>query len=194
MESLDKQIFHVSRWIISTFLGWILGFLVILILAVGLDSIGIGNLQFFIGAGIGTGVGFMQWRTIRSFVNNKKWIWYSAFGLTIPFLIFDLLNILNFFHVGDYGLPLSTGLGGLIVGSLQFLILKDVSQKATLWILGSFIAWILAAFTVFFTSYTKALISNNFVGFAINIILILGGGVVLGITTAVLLKKILEAK
>lgn len=195
MESLEKQNFILAKWVTSTFLGWLLGFILILVLSVILGAIGVENVQFFTGTGMGLGVGFMQWRVIRRIsIDDKRWIWYSVIGLTIPYLIFDLINLLFSYSLGVYLLPVCTGLGGLTTGLLQFRILRASSLRARLWIIASFAGWILAALTVSSMDYIRFMEINNLIGFAINITLILGGGVVLGFITGMFLRNILERK
>lgn len=193
MGKFDSQEFKASKWVKSTFLGWLLGFIFILILSVGLGSIGIDGVQFFTGTGMGAGVGFMQWRlNRRTIIKDKKWIWFSALGLTIPFLFYDLLNLFNDYTLGTYLLPLCTGLGGIIVGLFQFRMLNGISRKPKLWILASTIGWFFAVLTVSGMEYTNHITTNNMAGFAINILLILVGGIVLGIITGMFLRKILK--
>lgn len=195
MESLEKQNFKVAKWATSTFLGWLLGFILILVLSVILDTIGIENVQFFTGTGMGLGVGFMQWRTLRRIsIDDKRWIWYSVIGMTIPFLIFDLINLLFNYSLGAYMIPVCTALGGLTTGLMQFRILSASSLRANLWIYASFSGWISAALTVLSMDYIRFMEINNWIGFGINITLILGGGVVLGIITGLFLRNILERK
>ena len=91
-------------------------------------------------------------------------------------------------------IPLCTGLGGLTTGLLQFRILRASSLRARLWIIASFAGWIFAALSVSSMDYIRFMELNNWIGFAINITLILGGGVVLGVITGLFLRNILERK
>ena len=195
MESLENQFFTLKKWVTATFLGWLIGFTLIVVLAVILDTIGIGNVQFFVGTGMGLGVGFMQWRILKRFFNgDKKWIWYAVLGLTIPFLFFDIISLLFSYSSGSYFIPLSTGLGGLIAGLLQFRILRTYYPKAKFWIYASFLGWVSAALTVVIMDFISLLNIANWIGFSINITLILGGGVVLGLITGLFLRNILRER
>ena len=94
-----------------------------------------------------------------------------------------------------YKLPLSIFFGALTVGLLQFLLLKKLSPKAYLWILSSFIGWILAVATVFTVNYTMMIKVSGYMNLVmalINLLLILAGGIVLGIITGMTLKKIID--
>jgi hypothetical protein len=94
-----------------------------------------------------------------------------------------------------YKLLLSVAFSALTVGSLQFLLLKQFSSKAYLWIFGSFIGWTLGVATVFTINYTmliKVTGYMNLVMALINLLLILAGGIILGIITGITLKKIIK--
>ena len=128
----------------------------------------------------------------RIYIVDIKWFWYSTLGLTIPFLFFDLLNLIFGFKLGDFLIPVCTGSGALLAGLFQVRLLKTISTNANKWALSNFIGWAMAALVVLGMSFTNYLTSNNWVGFTLNILLILGGGVALGLVTGYFLKKILE--
>jgi hypothetical protein len=45
-----------------------------------------------LGIGMGIGLGFMQWLILRKWIADAlNWIWFLVLGLTIPFLLFELL-------------------------------------------------------------------------------------------------------
>lgn len=192
MNSVTEKKFSVKRWTLTTFGGWFLGVILIMMLSGFLDSIGIEGMQFYLGLGMGAGVGFFQWLLLRKFLAvNALWILFSACGLGIPFIILDLMPT----GTVPYKLPLSIFFGALTVGLLQFLLLKKLSPKAYLWILSSFIGWILAVATVFTVNYTMMIKVSGYVNLVmalINLLLILAGGIVLGVITGISLKKIIE--
>jgi hypothetical protein len=187
--------FSVSKWTKFTFLGWFVGIFLLIGLSAFLDSIGIEKFQFYIGVGLGAGVGFFQWRLLKKNFNmNHEWFWSSVLGMGIPFLIFDLASKFSAIQLGDFYLPLSTCSGAILISVLQFSILKNYSQHATRWIFGCTAGWILAAATVLSIDYLKNIIHNNWVGFFVNITMILGGGVVLGLVTGKVLISILKTE
>ena len=192
MNRIAEKQFTVKRWILATFGGWFLGVILILMLSGVLDSAGIEGMQFYLGLGMGSGVGLVQWFSLRKMVAvSYFWILYSALGMGIPFIIFDLIPGGTI----SYKLPLSISLGALTVGLLQFTILKKYSAKAYLWIFGSFIGWILSVATVFIIDYTMAIKVSGYMNLVmalINLLLILAGGIVLGIISGITLKKIFE--
>jgi len=183
--------FTIGRWVTFTFWGWLLGVAFILALSSLLGTLGIEDMQFYLGVGMGAGVGFTQWLVLRKHIAiSKNWIWTSCLGMGIPMIILDLLLS----GTMAYKLPLSIVPGSITAGILQYLILKTHGQKSHLWILSSVIGWCVAVATVFTIDYTNALkpiISSNLVLAFINLVLILAGGVVLGIITGISMKKIL---
>src|SRR5690349_15382753 len=111
----------ISKWIKFTFFGWFVGMMLILILSGFLDSIGIEKFQFYIGVGMGGGVGLMQWIVLRKVYPIKlEWLWTSVLGLGIPFLFFDFWSHYSGYPLGEKYLPISMALGSLLIGVLQF--------------------------------------------------------------------------
>lgn len=185
--------FSITRWVVSTFVGWLLGIAFILLLSGLFDSVGIEDMQFYLGIGMGAGVGFMQWRLLRKVhLIDLRWIWFSVVGLGTPFLVFDLVRYLTGKSLGSYYLPISIMLAGLLVGLFQFKILSKLVFKAKYWILMSFLGWALAALTIAGIDFLKGLSNNNWVMFSVNLFLILAGGIILGITTGPSMAKILK--
>ena len=54
----------LSRWVRATWLGWLLGIPLIVVLALLAEGVGVGGAQVCVGAGMGLGVGFMQRRAL----------------------------------------------------------------------------------------------------------------------------------
>jgi hypothetical protein len=183
--------FSIKRWVRACFLGWLLGVILVLLLSSFLDFMGIENLQFYLGTGMGAGIGFAQWHQLRKYLKvNTYWILASIFGMTLPFLIVDQLS----FGTYEQKLPVCIALGGLVVGLLQYLLLKPNLNGSQLWIAGSVISWILGSSMVFLVNYTKQLnhdLFNNLILALINLILILSGGVVIGLVSGAITKRLL---
>jgi len=56
------------------------------------DLFHVGN-GVYIGAGMGWSIGFAQWRIARKwFGATSQWMWASTIGITIPFLLADLVG------------------------------------------------------------------------------------------------------
>lgn len=120
---------------------------------------------------------------------DVRWFLYSILGMGLPFIIVDLLP------EGMIAHKIATGIsmGALTTGVMQHLLLKIQTRQAILWIPYSFIGWTMGVLTVFIIDYTMALkpiLSNNLLLALINLLLILGGGLVLGFITGFFWKHI----
>lgn len=180
----------LKKWTLSTFLGWLLSVFFILILSGIFDALGVEGYQFYLGISVGLGVGLTQWLRLKKYSNiGVKWVWYTALGAGVPFLIFDLLKLYGHVNFGNRYLLYSVSVAGLSVGTLQHLLLKPYTTKAINWIPLSLIGWVCAALTVLALDYTKLISSSPMIGLVLNLSLILGGGAVLGFITGGFIAK-----
>lgn len=187
---LSNSPLTIQGWIKATFPGWLLGVVFILLLSSLLDSVGIEHMQFYLGVGMGTGVGFTQWIFLKKVINmDARWMLHSIVGMGFPFLIVDLFPEEMITHKIATGITM----GALTTGALQHLLLKNHTKNALLWIPFSFMGWTMGVLTVFTIDYTMALkpiLSNNLLLALINLLLILGGGIVLGLISGFFWKYI----
>jgi hypothetical protein len=186
MNSTTLEI-SVSKWTLSTFLGWMLGVILVILFSVVMESFGVEELQFHIGLAMGLGIGFAQWWTLRKFLISKQWIWYTAIGLSVPFIAMEILPT----KLYNLKLPVCVTIGSVIIGILQSRLLKAQFIPANRWIASSVIGWTLAAITIYameLVMLVRGQFPNLILALA-NLLLILAGGVVLGIITGVAFKK-----
>lgn len=180
--------FNFRRWTWTTFWGWLIGVILIILLSAALDAIGIEHMQFYIGTGMGASIGLVQWLLLRKAGISGSWVWLSVLGMSLPLLLFDYLaNDLA------YRLPICVALGSVLTGSLQYLLLRKQFSAAFLWVTFSFLGWTLAALSMLLIEYTMSIKTTgtmNLVFALINLIIILSGGLILGSITAYGLKKI----
>ena len=186
----EKQ-FTVARWTKATFWGWLIGVVFILMLSSFLGSIGIEDMQFYLGVGMGAGVGLAQWWMLKKYVPiTQNWIWLSVIGMSIPFAIIDLIPSVE----SPLKLALSVALGALTVGALQYLLLKKHLTKASLWFWACFVGWTLAVLATKIIDYTVLIKVSGYMNLVLaflNLLLILSGGVILGVISGIALKKML---
>lgn len=188
MEKEMKN-FSILKFTVFSFLGWLFGVILIILLSSLLDALGIEDKQFFTGIGIGSGVGLLQWMYLRKQTDiGKSWLWSSAIGIGLPFLIHDLLPAGTI----EYKLPLFVMAGGLCTGMLQYFILNRYSQRAAFWIAGCFAAWALSVYCINLIEFTRELSANNLLIALLNLILILSGGILLGLISGIFLKRVLH--
>jgi hypothetical protein len=191
MSTKTVKPFTTGKWIKATFWGWLLGIILLIMLSSILDGMGIENMQFYIGIGMGAGVGLTQWLLLKRYrAINASWIWASLLGMGMPFVILDFIMP----HTVKYKLPLSVALGGLLVGVFQYLVLKKQFQRSSVWILTSLAGWTIAAVIVLAIDLTmkiKVAGSLTLVLALVNLLIMLLGGVALGLITGGTMKKIL---
>jgi hypothetical protein len=171
----DRHFF--TRWVRATFIGYLLGFVFILLGGIVGDLLGLPGSDFILGIGIGLGVGYAQGRTASQlFGAARQWMWATVIGLGGLFLVEDIVAAAWSEFDNLHSLQLDVAIGGLLVGLLQRRILRSHSDRANWWVPASVVAWSLAAWTA----------SVTFSG-ALDAILTLGmilmGGVVLGVVT-----------
>ncbi len=160
-------------------MGWFLGAVFNVFLSRLLDSIGIENMQFFLGIGMGAGVSFMQWLVLRKQITlSANWIYSAIIGMGFCFIVFDLIPSSMLAHK----LPFSMLSGSLFTGVLQSRCLGPDMRKNS-WVMLSVLAWCLSTLTAFAVDYTQYLHAPIWIRFILNLSLILSGGLVMGLVT-----------
>jgi hypothetical protein len=146
MTKMNGLRVRFRKWVWATWLGWLLGLPLIIVLALAGETVGLGGAQFLVGAGMGIGTGFMQGRVVRRIhVPMNLWLCITAAGLTAPFLITDLAKVLRWDV--PYTLYVCVALGGLLAGLGQAQLLRRRFKKTGWWVFASTLGWILAAST-----------------------------------------------
>jgi hypothetical protein len=185
-----QSLIKTKQWTKVAFGGWLLGVVLLILLSSILEASGIENMQFYIGISMGAGVGFAQWRLLKKYMAMSiHWFCFSVIGIGLPFLLFDFVMDNN----TAIKLPLSVAIGGILAGVLQFRFLKGYVTNASIWIYASALGWTLAALTTLLINYTmqfKVTGYMNLVLALLNLGLILAGGLVLGWSTAWVIKRI----
>lgn len=180
-----------SRWVLATFGGWLLGVVVIVLLAAITEAVGLGN-QSPVGIGMGLTVGYAQWRVARKwFGATSQWMWASASGMGTAFVLWDLTGARwsgapFFLHLTVRQSELFrniilVALGSLLVGLWQRRTLRSRSVRADWWIATSIAGWMSAA------GLTALMVSAGHPRSSLQLWLNFGGialgGVLLGVIT-----------
>jgi len=181
-----------AAWVRGTFAGWLLGFVLVVLAAIGGDLIGVeeGDSQFMVGIAMGVGVGYAQGRVGRKwFGAASRWTWASTIGLGVPFVVWDLVSAI--WSEYSFSLPLVVVICGFLVGFLQRPIIRFHSNRANWWVPASVGSWTLAAGTA---AVSGAFPSGPSAGWfaLLSVGMILLGGLVLGIVTGGALVWILR--
>lgn len=174
-------------WIITTTLGWLIGFVLVILLALAADALG-GGVQVIVGIGMGAGVGFAQGWFLRRWLDSPwPWMWVSTIGMGMPFLFLDLT------HLFGMNLPNSlwiyVPIGGLVVAFFQSKLLHRITDDTWPWIFYSVLGWTLPVLLMAVGDEFKSL--GVFGGF-LSIGVMFLGGVLLGAVTVKAIKLYIQ--
>ena len=183
----------LRRWVLATSWGWMLGFVFMMIGAIAADLLmGAERAQFFIGLGMGAGIGYAQVRVTRRFLGiANSWGWASVVGMGAPFVVSDIARAIWPGLSYMYSLWLSAACGGLLVGLLQRPMLRPHSPRANWWVLASMAGWMLAGATPLLFGTLPGIVPGVAEA-VINVIAIPLGGVILGVVTGSTLVRMLR--
>ena len=184
------MIVPLAAWLRATWLGWLLGVPLVVLLALVGEAVGIGGVQVLVGLGMGTGVGLLQGRALRGVLGRAgPWVWSSALGLALPFLVSDVAAAARWDV--PYSLHWCVAVGGLIVGSWQALLLRHRFTGPLWWVAGSAVGWALAAATAAVADLLRQAGSlRGLGGAAVYLGTVMAGGLVLGIITGLVMRRL----
>jgi len=170
-----------GRWVFATSWGWLLGFVFMMIGGIAADLLlSAERSQFFLGLGMGAGIGYAQVRVTARFLGiTNSWAWASVIGMGAPFVASDIVRGVWTGLPYLYSLWLSAACGGLFVGLLQRPMLRPHSPRANWWVPASIAGWTLAAAT----PLLYGTLPGGAVGALINVAAIPLGGLILGVVT-----------
>ena len=146
-QSIPTEKHFFTRWVVASSVGWFCGVIVFLVLAELQDLFHVGN-GVYIGVGMGWSIGFAQWRIARKwFGATSQWMWASTIGVTIPFLLADLVGT-QWDRDRWYLIPALAAAAGLLAGLLQRSSLRSHSGKPNWWVAASAAAWMCPALLI----------------------------------------------
>jgi hypothetical protein len=181
----------VSEWIRATWLGWIAGLPLITLFALVGEAFGIGGSQALVGAGMGLGVGISQARALRAILDRTTpWVWACTIGLTLPFLLADILRVAG--YRSHYSVQLAVAVGGGVAGIWQAYLLRSRVPRAAWWVAVSAVGWTLAGVAAGSAdTLSRATAFHGVAGALIYLGIVACGGLVLGALTGVGLVRLL---
>lgn len=183
----------VSRWIRATWLGWLAGLPLVTLFALAGEAVGIGGAQALVGAGMGVGVGISQARALRAILDRTTpWVWACTIGLTLPFLLADILRVTG--YRSHYSVQLAVAVGGGAAGIWQAYLLRSRVPRAAWWVAVSAVGWTLAGVAAGSAdTVSRAHAFRGVVGALMYLGIVACGGLVLGAVTGVGLVRLLAA-
>jgi hypothetical protein len=181
-SQLIRRIF-LKRWVLATFVGWLLGVVATILLDEISDGAHLGN-QFAVGLGMGLGVGFAQWRIARKWFGvTSIWMWATVVAMGMPFVLTDVIAK-QFLGNERIFLFLNVALGALLLGLFEWRILRTQSKRAHMCIFMNIVGWMLPTVGI---SLMPGGHPESFLAIIFNISVVAFGGVVLGIVSGVIL-------
>ncbi|MBK5255917.1 MAG: hypothetical protein JJE39_07785 [Vicinamibacteria bacterium] len=177
-------------WVLFTFLGWLLGIVLVIAMALLSEALGIRAAQIPVGLGMGLGVGIAQERALRPLLGaSHAWRWASALGLALPFFVADLARLLGV--PLPYSLYATVAVAGVTTGACQAYVLSPHPISAPLWILTSTLGWTAGALMVAAAdSLGNVPGLRGLLGAALYLALVAMGGVFLGLATHFPLRRL----
>jgi hypothetical protein len=176
----------------ATWLGWLIGVPLIILLALIGELVGIGGSQVIVGAGMGGGIGLMQARVLRGILPRvSPWLWSCIVGLALPFALVDLASVAGW--TLPYSLQGAVAVAGLTAGAWQARILRGRFSHTRSWVPASVVGWSLSASMVALSDYlSRAQRLRGVWGALWYLTIITGGGLVLGLVTGLALVSMLK--
>lgn len=177
-------------WIRITFLGWLLGIVLVVAIALVGEVVGVHGSQLVVGLGMGLGVGFAQERALRPLLGaSQTWRWATTLGLAAPFLVFDVARGIGL--ALPYSLYIAVAVAGLTAGLAQARLLKPHGVGPLPWVLASLAGWTCAALTgALADSMTRWSTIRGLPGAFLYLGLVGLGGLLLGLATSVPLRNV----
>lgn len=177
----------LTKWLVATTLGWLLGFVFVIVLAVVWDTLG-GGAQFMVGVGMGAGVGWTQSRILRPWLPPLPWLLVSTLGMGVPFLVQDIANGAG----GDWPnlLVLYVGPGACLVAILQGFQLRRRFGSMGYWLPACIVGWLLP---VGLMALHDLDLIGGLGGGVLHLTGMFLGGLLLGAVTAKPLRHVLES-
>ena len=176
-------------WVRATWVGWVLGVPLIIVMALIGEVMGIGGAQVLVGAGIGAGVGLLQGRAIRPILGRSgPWFWACVVGISAPFLGWDLASAARW--PSPYSPYVALGLGGFLAGAWQAALLRERFGNPAWWVASSALGWTVAGGTAAIADWlTRSRSVRGIWGAVAYLAIVALGGLILGLITGVALVR-----
>ncbi len=178
---IDTDPSALWSWVKATTYGWWLGFAIVILLVLALETVvAVGEgAQFMVGVGMGAGVGYIQGRRMNEWLGTRhRWLLATTIGMGGPFVVGDIASAAGFDVPSS--LALYVAAGSLLVGILQWNVLRHHLSGAAWWVPASVLGWMLPAALL---ALNDRQIVAGVAGEAVALIGMFFGGVILGLVT-----------
>ena len=135
----------LGRWFIATFLGWIIGIILAIVLSYAIVNLFYPEeTNLIVGLVLGAVVGGAQVIAVRRALElTRRWISGAALGMGIPFIIAVVIGRAWFGgrEASEMWLVPVGIVGGALAGLIQAPVLRRHTGRARWWILASVVSW-----------------------------------------------------
>jgi hypothetical protein len=134
------------KWVLASTVGWFVGFIMMFIIGLLMaESFDIEWLtDLVMGIMFGIGVGILQWLVLRRRIAGTGW-W--VLGSAAAGAVISQGNLASYYESLSFGTLLRytvvVSLGGAVAGIFQWLVLRGKVSRAGWWVLASTVGWAL---------------------------------------------------
>jgi hypothetical protein len=193
MGTSSKGISLHQRWIWYHLAGSFLAVVLVMAFDSILEWLKVPPSQVAVGMGMGTAIGLMQWAVLRRYGIHQIWIWLTAAGFTLGYILFEWLGSPLWAWANGNALLVATLVSALFTGWLLYrFVLKTIPGASTRWIWVYTLGWLLAHLAAMLTGLLMRSPLPRTLVFAFNISLILFAGPLLGWVTGRYLLPLLK--
>ena len=176
-------------WIRLTSLGWLLGVVLVIAIALVSEMVGVRAAQLPVGLGMGLGVGIAQERGLHPLWGaSRAWRWATVIGFALPFMIVDVTRLIGI--ALPYSLYGAVTMGGAAAGTGQAWVLRPPPIGALWWVLTNTLGWTAGGLMVAAAdSLGNVPGLRGLTGAFLYLALVAIGGVFLGLATSIPLSR-----
>ena len=179
------------KWTVSTWVGWVVGIPLILILNFVGSALGVPENQAVIGIGMGLTLGLVQAGMMKGLLREyMSWVWMNMLGLGVGFFVWDLVREPILVPLEDIlSLMISAGTAGIASGLLMDRLINKGRWTVTLLTPIVALGWMGAAVMVAASDYFPTSWPMG-VQFYLAAGLILAAGLSVGIASSFAIKRL----
>jgi hypothetical protein len=173
--------FRLGSWVKLMTVGWLLGFVFVLALAMLWGLTGHES-QWMVGVGMAAGVALLQSRFLDAAMERRRWVIASMVAMGVPFVLWDVSRVIQVPLVP--GLPGAAAIGSILLGVVQGRMLWHAARPIAWWALANLLGW---GIPVGIIGLADAPVLGGW-GPALSTLAMFLGGTVLGLSTGTALR------
>lgn len=129
-------------WVLASTVGWYSGFYVGIFGTLAVEAILPNYGGAVLWAGLGAGVGILQWFVLRWRVSRSGWwVLASILGLAVAAVLGTAVALARGYSIMPWSPAVVAGVGGAMAGIMQWFVLRRQVSRAGWWVLASTVGW-----------------------------------------------------